>query len=335
MSLMLMFTSSVARLACLALLLGVLTPPVRGNIHSVFNIKSGTTDGGCDGTNIDAWFSDAQTLAASAAAGAAATDPDSRKYIETFFSIGPNDDPKQAGDPIRLVQQVLGGTTPPGGKPWLFCSSDWLKQKKWTDVAINARTGNPYANRRTIQQVLVKPKGEVPFWSEDLVEYVTGQPGDWCSKPGNSAATQDQTLPSTITLCVNNLPGHEGATLATIPLDPGDGVSISTLQVQSLNLFHEMFHLALGTQATNPETYDLLDITSHPTPVAVKNPESFTIYALAYHLGQITQYTFANTDSVRKPPPAVPKRAESVLDKDFLARFQADKERLPSNVWLA
>lgn len=77
--------------------LGILAPLVCAAVNDVFVVKSGTTKGGCDGKGIDKWFSDAQTLAASASTGAAATDEDSRKYLMTFFSIKPTDDATQAG----------------------------------------------------------------------------------------------------------------------------------------------------------------------------------------------------------------------------------------------
>lgn len=78
-------------------LLGVLAPLVYAAVNDVFEVKSGTTKGGCDGKGIDKWFSDAQTLIGSASTGAAATDEDSRKYLTTFFSIKPTDDATKAG----------------------------------------------------------------------------------------------------------------------------------------------------------------------------------------------------------------------------------------------
>ncbi|KAI0470529.1 hypothetical protein GGR56DRAFT_659205, partial [Xylariaceae sp. FL0804] len=93
-----MHTQLARSLARLALPLVALLPAARAvSVNDVFIVKGGSTKGGCDGKNVDGWFADSQTLAGAAVTGAAATDTDNRQYLKTFFSIGPNDDPKQAG----------------------------------------------------------------------------------------------------------------------------------------------------------------------------------------------------------------------------------------------
>lgn len=88
----------------IAFILSVLSPITQGvSVGDVFEVKSGATKGGCDGKNIDGWFADTVTLANSASTGAAATDQDSRKYLKTFFSIGPQDDATQAGGICHLL----------------------------------------------------------------------------------------------------------------------------------------------------------------------------------------------------------------------------------------
>lgn len=89
-----------------------------------------------------------------------------------------------------------------------------------------------------------------PFWSDDLRQYLRADPGNYCSNKDYLAATQDQTVPSTITLCIDNFLASQGDTLADISPVSKTGVSISTLQVHSLTFFHELFHLALGTAKT-------------------------------------------------------------------------------------
>ena len=90
-----------------------------------------------------------------------------------------------------------------------------------------------------------------PFWSDDLRQYLQSDPGDYCSSDkDNFGATQDMTSPSTVTLCTDNFPSSQGDTLAAIPAVSAERVSVSTLQVHSLTLFHEMFHLTLGTAGT-------------------------------------------------------------------------------------
>ncbi|KAI0479324.1 hypothetical protein GGR56DRAFT_373305 [Xylariaceae sp. FL0804] len=336
-----MSTSALLPLARLAILFAALIPASRAvSVGDVFIVKMGTTNGGCDNQNIDGWFADSQTLANSAATGAAATDSDSRKYLQTFFSIKPGDDATQAGNPIGQVQAVLQGTsTPPGGKPWLFCSSDWLQEQQWTDVAFDETTGQPRTDGMTVQQVFgvqTIPAGKSPFWSDDLRAYIEADSGDFCADPDNVGATQDQTAPSTLTLCINNFKTDQGDTLADIPTVSQAKVSISTLQVHSLTFFHEMFHLALGTTAT-PEpagSYNLNSIVRFGTPRAISNPESYTFYALAYFLGQNTQFTFANSKSAAKPA-INPKRSWFVSQRDALAPFQLDRRDLAKNAWVA
>lgn len=91
---------SFSRLAHVFIAFSSLTSAVR--VHDVFIVKAGTSKGGCDGHNVEQWFSDSQTLINSAAAGARATDTDSRKYLQSFFSIKPNDDARQAGSKFTL-----------------------------------------------------------------------------------------------------------------------------------------------------------------------------------------------------------------------------------------
>ena len=97
---------SASPVAWVALILGFLTSTTQGvSVGDVFDVKSGTTKGGCDMKNIDGWFTDTVTLANSASTGVAATDQDSRQYLKTFFNIGPQDDATQAGGIRKLTDQ--------------------------------------------------------------------------------------------------------------------------------------------------------------------------------------------------------------------------------------
>ncbi|KAH9997675.1 hypothetical protein F4779DRAFT_170603 [Xylariaceae sp. FL0662B] len=331
---------SVYQAARLGITYCFLIQGAQGAVHDVFNVKSGSTKGGCDNQNIDQWFSDSQTLASSASAGVAATDPDSRKYLKTFFSIGPNDNADPAGGPISQVSSVLSGSVqPPGGKPWLFCSSDWLIEQKWSDVAYDENTGQPRQDGKKIQDVYPASSKEVPFWSEDLRQYLQAPSGDYCRQNNdNLAATQDMTKPSTMTLCIDNFDSQQGSMLANIPAVTAVKQSISDLQVHSLTFFHEMVHLALGTAAT-PDAkngYNLNSIVRFKTPTATTNPESYAFFALAYYLGQkYPQYTFANSKSANKPPTPGPKRSISDFETDKLLSFQLVKKDMPYNAWVA
>ncbi|KAI0549199.1 hypothetical protein F4679DRAFT_276438 [Xylaria curta] len=330
--------SSVSGIAWVLMFLSAFTPTILGvSVGDVFEVKTGTTKGGCDGKNIDGWFADTLTLANSASTGAAAQDVDSRKYLKTFFSIDPQGDATKAGDPIGQVNDVLNlKSLPPGGKPRLYCNSDWLQEQNWDDIAFDDATGLPRTDQKKVQDIFPKDTtGLVPFWSDDLRQYLKADPGDYCSDKDNLAATQDQTAPSTVTLCIDNFPSTQGDTLANIPPVTKEKVSISTLQVHSLTLFHEMFHLALGTADTPDHSYNLNSIVRFGTPKAIENPESYTFYALAYYLGQNTQFTFASSKSVNKPPPTNPKRFMRDSGLLTLAKFQVSKQNVPKGVWVA
>lgn len=96
-------SSSATQLVHILFVIYSLVPIAHGAITDVFHVKGGTTKGGCDGKNIVGWFADVERLIDSAETGAAATDQDSRKYLQTFFSIGPNDDANQAGGWFLLL----------------------------------------------------------------------------------------------------------------------------------------------------------------------------------------------------------------------------------------
>ncbi|KAI0452898.1 hypothetical protein F5B21DRAFT_515733 [Xylaria acuta] len=329
---------SLSQIARVAIVFSALTPAIHGvSVGDVFEVKQGTTAGGCDGKNIDGWFADTLTLANSASIGAAAIDQDSRKYLKTFFNIDPQGDATQAGDPIGQVNDVLNmKSLPPGGKPRLYCNSDWLQEQQWDDIAFDDATGLPRTDQKKVQDIFPKDtNGLVPFWSDDLRQYLKADPGDYCSDKDNLAATQDQTAPSTVTLCIDNFAGSQGETLANIPSVTKEKVSVSTLQVHSLTLFHEMFHLVLGTAGTPDHSYSLNSIVRFGTTKAIQNPESYTFYALAYYLGQNTQFTFANSKSANKPPATNPKRSVRDSDVHILAKFHVDKRDVPKGVWVA
>ncbi|KAI0906785.1 hypothetical protein F4823DRAFT_631002 [Ustulina deusta] len=248
-------------------MLGVLKPGIQGvSVGDVFEVKQGTTKRGCDERNIDGWFADTFTLENPASTGVAAVDPDSRKYLETFLSFDPRGDATEAGGPIG--------------------------QQKWDDIAFDEATGLPCTDQKKVEDIFSEDTtGLVPSWFDDIQQYLKADSGDYCPNKDNLEATQDQTAPSTVTLCIDNFSSAQGGTLANVPSVTKEKISVSTLQVDSLTLFHEMFHLVLGTADTPDHSYSLNPIVGLGAAKAVQNPESSTFYALAYYLGQNTQFT--------------------------------------------
>ena len=84
--------SSAIGLAHILFIVFSLIPVTHGALRDVFHVKEGTTHGGCDEVNVDAWFADVVTLINAASEGVIAADPDSRKYLNTFFKIKPDHD---------------------------------------------------------------------------------------------------------------------------------------------------------------------------------------------------------------------------------------------------
>lgn len=92
----------------------------------------------------------------------------------------------------------------------------------------------------------------VPYWSDDFLEhFMDGSYGGktLCTASKKSlGATQDRTVAATITLCPVSLNGNSPGALGAVT--PSKFLSIQKVQPKSATLYHEVFHLALGTRAT-------------------------------------------------------------------------------------
>ena len=153
------------------------------------------------------------------------------------------------------------------------------------------------------------------YWSQNHLAYLFDEiygPGDqgYCSVSGNTAATQDVLDPSTITLCpiafgatgnsnpvtkapaVNYVGRLEGTPNPMTRATPPGATSqqLTAVLPTAVTLFHELFHLVLGSANTVPtdvnEVYGLLkgpaQIVGLAFYRAVRNPESFALAAVAY-----------------------------------------------------
>jgi hypothetical protein len=113
---------------------------------------------------------------------------------------------------------------PQGKKPFLFCDSTWLIQYQQTDQALDQNgmpiTTNDNGNMRpvAIQDIPAyndelyyedgSLTGYVPFWSPDLGTYFFSIPADGarlCRPTNQAGATQTNTVPFTMTLCMRNI----------------------------------------------------------------------------------------------------------------------------------
>ncbi|KAJ4250239.1 hypothetical protein NW762_012054 [Fusarium torreyae] len=304
-------------------LLGILAL-VSGSIHAdgdttalgvtdVFNVKTGTDKGGCDAYDVDQWYQDALYLAkgvekALMAAQNADQDDEIRRYLYTYFRIGPTDN-------SNFVK---------------------MKKKKWTDEALIENTGVPDPDGMKIKQrypdefkecvtdrakarkdqpksvQATLPKNFVPFWMEDLKQYRYAETGNYCSKGRgaknkNYAGTDDNMQPNVITFCPQNWKDGSYKKLDDLPEVTKEGVSIGKLKVEGLTLLHEMFHFSLLNEYTPDTAYTVGQIAGNEKldtgdfitqEKALKNPESWAVFALAWDLGlKNPDYTFSNTMS--------------------------------------
>ncbi|KAH6866244.1 hypothetical protein B0T10DRAFT_569629 [Thelonectria olida] len=322
-------------------------PPATLLVSDVFVVKPGTEKGGCDGHDVNQWYQDAVILARAAqeALGDAVaanangdTSADSLKQdgrqvsghmnlkLARVLIIGPEN--------ITDVVNALIDDSDGDDKPWIFCDSTWAVEESWDDVAReSAVRPNPdgllirelYAEyyeenyTKRIAKIDAAPTQEekdeedqplFPFWSDDLNKYIFDETGDYCSKEGNLAGTDDNFQPNSMTFCPQNFPADYYAKLDDVPPVTKARVSIGDLQVTGVTFFHEAFHFALLHEHTPDIAYPLTQITrKNPLKTGKKmtaaesmvNPESYTLYALAYQLGKMNpDYTFASSASYKR-----------------------------------
>ncbi|KAH7165152.1 hypothetical protein EDB81DRAFT_917125, partial [Dactylonectria macrodidyma] len=214
-------------------------------------------------------------------------------------------------------------------KPWIFCDSTWTVEEAWDDTArATAKEPNPdgkpirevykdwyqpnYVDRKaaidaaTTQEdkdALIQPF--FPFWSDDFKAYIFDVTGDYCSRTGNFAGTDDNFQPNSMTFCAKNFNSDHYAKLDDLPAVTKGRVSIKDLEVTGLTFLHETFHFALLNEHTPDLAYLLTEITKKKpldltgeimtADESIRNPESYTLFALAYHLGKLNpDYTFAS-----------------------------------------
>ncbi|KAJ6009604.1 hypothetical protein N7499_004998, partial [Penicillium canescens] len=177
---------------------------------------------------------------------------------------------------LQEVKNFLDGNSKKN-IPWLFCNDKWLEKLQRTDAVwdSNRNLVMEMAEDGTMSPIAIedvknylpylwknpvtknKPNGNIPWWSDDLGEYLFD--GDYGKKTyctvsnEHLAATQDHTVSaSTITLC----PVSFKSTAASAKLGgkkPTKGLSVEKIVPRSGTFYHELFHLVLG----NARTYDI------------------------------------------------------------------------------
>ncbi|KAF5975634.1 hypothetical protein FBULB1_7272 [Fusarium bulbicola] len=123
------------------------------------------------------------------------------------------------------------------------------------------------------------------------------------------AGTDDNFQPNTITFCTMNWKDHKYQGLSDFPPVVEEGLSLDQFAIGGLTFLHESFHYALLNENTPDTAYNLEQITGGAalddgkiitTDQAVTNPESWTMFALAWYLGSKNKdFTFASSKSKR------------------------------------
>ncbi|PNP85122.1 hypothetical protein FNYG_01647 [Fusarium nygamai] len=237
---------------------------------------------------------------------------------------------------INDVDIELKNTDGGDDMPWVFCDSTFAEQKSWSSKALVEGTGAPDPDGLTIKQAfpdvcqenytkrkaalkkeksgrkrMLLPREFYPFWVDDFKQYRYAEDVTYCNKAGkkNMAGTDDNMQPNTITFCTMNWKDHKYKGLSDFPPVVEEGLSLNHFAIGGLTFLHESFHYALLNEHTPDTAYNLEQITgSAPlddgkiitTDQAVANPESWTMFALAWYLGSENKdFTFASSMSKR------------------------------------
>ncbi|CAM1503475.1 Fc.00g010660.m01.CDS01 [Cosmosporella sp. VM-42] len=148
-------------------------------------------------------------------------------------------------------------------------------------------------------------------------DYELRTPGDYCKTPTpvynkegefvrdtwNLAATSGDFYTDDITLCIYNLNNHQQdqvSTLGALSALEKEGVSLADRRTHSLTLFHGIFHMMRGQDATLDEAYGLNECIHLKAKQKQHNPESYVFFALAQYHEENPDYTFANTKALSK-----------------------------------
>ncbi|KAK0388581.1 hypothetical protein NLU13_4824 [Sarocladium strictum] len=263
-------------------------------------------------------------------------DDAAKRLVDSLFRMGktPTSDAREKAMILATYTSVsnLLSNGPSGTPARLFCGSGWLSRVRNNQVltiqspALDIN-GNPIktinGQPATLQDVYKKQwknwinGGLVPYWAEVYNAYVMDNafrsPLDtYCSQPSVRAATQAQTSPPSITLCLRAFstpkktlsppPSIKTATVSVI--NTGRSLSsITRLQVllerlAPLTLYHELFHLVLTPAASPDTTYDvaaMIDANANPqfySALLATNPETYVAASYAWWLFQQTGAEF-------------------------------------------
>ncbi|KAI9042402.1 uncharacterized protein KD926_005480 [Aspergillus affinis] len=240
------------------------------------------------------------------------------RYLKTYFNLSPGG-PGTATGNLEKVQKFLKGTPLALDEtPRMFCQDTWLKKLRRTDSAYDGDSKHhlkkinedgseseiPIEDVPDYRNMLwgqteegeVVSNGYVPYWSEDLKQYIfdSDYDGKTPCTSGSVGAAQDQTRPSTITLCPAAFTNPEGS--VTLGSKTPRNKVITDVLSRSVTFYHELFHLVLGSVDTPDTTYFwevMRELLENPTKrdktgddthqdLIRKNPETYAFFSVGY-----------------------------------------------------
>ncbi|OQE02834.1 hypothetical protein PENVUL_c038G02194 [Penicillium vulpinum] len=255
-----------------------------------------------------------------------------QRYLKSYFGVKIGDE--KSGlikKNLEAVQNFMKGNSKHERTPRLYCDDTWLERLSRTNAAWNTEEGTEGSRKEIMEEGpngLVHKKiedikdyrpflftedektgqyvsnGNAPYWSDDLHEYVFQEDyGDksYCTKPGldgktNLAGTQDQSEPSTVTLCPLSFSNPQ-AIDSLGSKTPTAGMSIPEFLPKSATFYHELFHLAIDVLTTPDPFYSWKEIqavlkkpTGRPRKYAplnnhnlvCQNPETYVFFSVGY-----------------------------------------------------
>ncbi|KAJ5161556.1 hypothetical protein N7492_006948 [Penicillium capsulatum] len=268
------------------------TPSDPPGLQKIFQIKTGKNKGGCDAHQGDlrAWFSEAKEIAKAglqAFSDASNGNKIAQETLKQFLGIDSSTPASDLEDTksksplwlelivwwlMTLIVRLLdvydfltGELNLDIGRPWLFCGSTWLEQKKRDDPSLTSSgdvkhtsQGNPLQIQNDPlyrDELWIKMEGKdvpsswVPYWSSDLGTYIfdldyAGK--GYCTFTGNLATTP--VSPPIVNLCPKSFTSTQMA--QKLGGRRGNSARLQDLIPRSGTLFHELFHLVYGLYET-------------------------------------------------------------------------------------
>ncbi|OTA67731.1 hypothetical protein K449DRAFT_429820 [Hypoxylon sp. EC38] len=263
-------------------------------IANVFNIKSGTTGGGCQtymSQLSDIWDDSVNmnNAALELIRAAQSTDPNiapetfqAKRLVATFF--GTEMDLNEIEEWLNDVETFLNGDTKEV-RYFLFCDSTFETKKSSNDPAVS-RDGSPMIDPATNEPArirkeypridfrssapyLVELDWEMPKHFFYVLDHRSFDPTTYCSQPGSLGRTQHGDSDVCVLLCPDSFViGSGKANYLRLGAEVRDvNEDIQTVSCVAQTFYHELFHAV-------HERYESIDNTGYGARAIIGNAKS-------------------------------------------------------------